>query len=226
AEAAAPVRPKTRGPVVPREGAEPPAKTLKGLPKRTPAANPPPVVPEEAAARLEMPNELFAPTDAQPPKAGPATPVPGARRAPRVAKSAPAAEKAVRSGAASPLPKTSKPARKGAAKPAVRIPEPAKPQESRTGDGAGPVVSSIGRTRRGLPKRLVAGEDTGPVRALPTPDPAKDTGALSADELRRRLTGFQEGFEAARREDDPVVSPHDEPSFPPDAREETGGGDR
>jgi signal transduction histidine kinase len=228
ASAAEPVRPKSRGPVVPRDGAEPPAKTPRGLPKRTPAANPPPVVPEEAAARLEMPDELFAATDAPSPEATakPGAPVvPGARRAPGTEKADPAAN-AFRSGVAKPLPATSKPVRKSAAKPAVRIPQPAKPRESAAADGAGPVVSAIGRTQRGLPKRLVAGENTGSVRALPAADPAKDTGALSPDELRRRLTGFQEGVEAARREDDPVESPHDEPSFPPHAREETGGGDR
>ncbi|MET7304627.1 hypothetical protein [Embleya sp. NPDC005575] len=106
---------------------------------------------------------------------------------------------------------------------------PAKPHPAAGGDGTGPAVSAVGRTRRGLPKRLVAGDNSGAMRVVPAPDASRDTGALSAAELRKRLTGFQEGLEAARREGeatDPVASSDEEPTFPPPAREETGGGDR
>lgn len=128
------------------------------------------------------------------------------------------------------VPRVAPPARRtAAAKPQARSAAPAKPQAAASGDGTGPAVSSVGRTRRGLPKRLVAGDNSGAMRIVPPAEASRDTGTLSAAELRRQLTGFQEGLEAARREGDatdPVGSSDEEPTFPPDAREETGGGDR
>ncbi|MFE2869767.1 ATP-binding protein [Embleya sp. NPDC059259] len=200
-----------RGPVVPREDAAPPARTPKGLPKRTPAANPAPT-PEEATAKLTAPGALFAAGEAV--EAGTA-----------------AADGATAS--AKPAAVVAPPARRGAAvsksAKAVPAPAPTKPDSAAGGDGTGPAVSAVGRTRRGLPKRLVAGDNSGAMRVVPAADASRDTGTLSADELRKRLTGFQEGLEAARREGeatDPVVSSDEEPTFPPPAREETGGGDR
>jgi len=195
APAAEPTPSAPRGPVVPREDATPPARTTKGLPKRTPSANPEPAPGADAGsggagARLEVPGELFA----QP---APATPV-----------------KAPARRTATPLP--------------VVRPTPTTPQSPAAADGAGPAVSEVGRTRRGLPKRLVAGEGGAPAPAAPGRDSSQDTGSLSADELRRRLTGFQEGLQAARREDgtaDAAAPAQDEPSRSK-AREETGGGDR
>ncbi|WP_161500674.1 sensor histidine kinase [Embleya scabrispora] len=238
-----------RGPVVPREDAAPPVKTPKGLPKRTPAANPP--APKAPAAKLAAPGALFEAAGAAPrpevaPPARRANPAPvaNAAAAPRTAaapsatagtaaaKSAPAkaaSAKSATAGTAKSATAEGATARTTAAKP------PAAPRPAIGGDGTGPAASAVGRTRRGLPKRLTAGDDSGAFAIPPAADPARDTGTLSAAELRRRLTGFQEGLEAARREDEPtgpirssgpIVSTDEEPTFPPDVREETGGGDR
>ncbi|GCD95128.1 ATP-binding protein [Embleya hyalina] len=215
-----------RGPIVPREDAAPPVKTPKGLPKRTPAANPP--APEVPAAKLVAPGALFEATGSTPrpevtPPARRANPAPvaNATAAPRTA--------AGKSTAARTTAAKSATAKTTAAKP------PVEPRPAIGGDGTGPAASAVGRTRRGLPKRLTAGDDSGAFVIPPAADPARDAATLSAAELRRRLTGFQEGLEAARREDEPtgpirpsgpIVSTDEEPAFPPEVREETGGGDR
>ncbi|MYS85258.1 ATP-binding protein [Embleya scabrispora] len=209
-----------RGPVVPREDAEPPARTPKGLPKRMPAANPAPA-PEEAAAKLVAPGALFAGAEA-----GEAAAAVEAADGPRP--STPRAAAPVEPSAAAPAAVVAPPARR-AATPKPQPVAPAKPHPAAGGDGTGPAVSAVGRTRRGLPKRLVAGDNSGAMRVVPAADTSRDTGTLSAAELRKRLTGFQEGLEAARREGeatDPVAPSDEEPTFPPPAREETGGGDR
>ncbi|MFF7242386.1 sensor histidine kinase [Embleya sp. NPDC008237] len=213
-EAVAPPRTTSaasRGPVVPREDAAPPARTPKGLPKRTPAANPAPA-PEEAAAKLLAPGALFADAEAGEAAVAEATDPPRAGTPPTAAPAATVTPPARRTAAPKPQPAA-----------------PAKPHTAAGGDGTGPAVSAVGRTRRGLPKRLVVGDNSGAVRVVPAADTSRDTGALSAAELRKRLTGFQEGLEAARREGeatDPVAPSDEEPTFPPPAREETGGGDR
>ncbi|MFI6581969.1 sensor histidine kinase [Embleya sp. NPDC050493] len=213
-EAAAPPRTTpaaSRGPVVPREDAAPPTRTPKGLPKRTPAANPAPA-PEEAAAKLLAPGALFADAEAGEAAVAEAADAPRAGTPPTAAPTATVPPPARRTAAPKPQPAA-----------------PAKPHTAAGGDGTGPAVSAVGRTRRGLPKRLVVGDNSGAVRVVPAADTSRDTGALSAAELRKRLTGFQEGLEAARREGeatDPVAPSDEEPTFPPPAREETGGGDR
>ncbi|MGW9280432.1 sensor histidine kinase [Embleya sp. NPDC055612] len=230
-----------RGPIVPREDAAPPVKTPKGLPKRTPAANPP--APEAPAAKLVAPGALFEATGstARPEVAPPArranpAPVANAAAAPRTAaaKSAAAGTAAGKGTAAKSVAPKSATVKGATAKTAAATP-PVAPRPAIGGDGTGPAASAVGRTRRGLPKRLTAGDDSGAFAIPPAADPARDTGTLSAAELRRRLTGFQEGLEAARREDEPtgpirpsgpIVSTDEEPTFPPDVREETGGGDR
>lgn len=220
-----------RGPIVPREDAAPPVKTPKGLPKRTPAANPP--APEAPAAKLVAPGALFEATGstARPEVAPPArranpAPVANAAAAPRTA--------AAKGTAAESVAPKSATVKGATAKTADATP-PVAPRPAIGGDGTGPAASAVGRTRRGLPKRLTAGDDSGAFAIPPAADPARDTGTLSAAELRRRLTGYQEGLKAARREDEPtgpirsfgpIVSTDEEPAFPPDVREETGGGDR
>jgi hypothetical protein len=62
--------------------------------------------------------------------------------------------------------------------------------------------SPVGRTGKGLPKRLTgdtppSGTDTTALRALVAPGAA--TGPMDAEELRRRLSGFQAGLAAGRR---------------------------
>ncbi|MFJ8739086.1 ATP-binding protein [Embleya sp. NPDC127516] len=252
--AATRVTPASRGPVVPREDAAPPARTPKGLPKRTPAANPEPA-PDEAAAKLVAPGALFPAVEALMGEDGAEAPPPGTT--PKAASNSSdgshgsdasnpsaasngsttspasttsAASTASAAANARDVPRVAPPARRtAAAEPRARSAAPAKPQAAASGDGTGPAVSSVGRTRRGLPKRLVAGDNSGAMRIVPPAEASRDTGTLSAAELRRQLTGFQEGLEAARREGDttdPVGSSDEEPTFPPDAREETGGGDR
>ncbi|MGW9514059.1 hypothetical protein ACWGVU_45630, partial [Embleya sp. NPDC055610] len=168
-------------------------------------------------------------------RANPA-PVANAAAAPRTAaaKSAAAGTAAGKGTAAKSVAPKSATVKGATAKTAAATP-PVAPRPAIGGDGTGPAASAVGRTRRGLPKRLTAGDDSGAFAIPPAADPARDTGTLSAAELRRRLTGFQEGLEAARREDEPtgpirpsgpIVSTDEEPTFPPDVREETGGGDR
>ncbi|MFI1578614.1 ATP-binding protein [Embleya sp. NPDC020630] len=235
-----------RGPIVPREDAAPPVKTPKGLPKRTPAANPP--VPEAPAAKLVAPGALFEATGstARPEVAPPArranpAPVANAAAVPRTgaakgtaAGTAAGKGTAAQSATAKSMAPKSATAKGATAKTAAATPSVA-PRPAIGGDGTGPAASAVGRTRRGLPKRLTTGDDSGAFAITPATDPARDTATLSAAELRRRLTGFQEGLEAARREDEPtgpirssgpIVSTDEEPTFPPDVREETGGGDR